>query len=332
MLSEFKVKLRTLLAAALVCIAAPACSDLIYDDLSECPVYKVKFRYDWNMKYADAFAHEVKAVTLYVLDSKGSIVWSRSESGEALAAEDYSMVVKVPAGKYDLLAWCDADELGTFTFSEGTEKTALKCSLDRKHAHDGSAYVDSDLDRLYYGFESADFTSRKGETVATVSLKKNTNHFQVVLQHLSGSPVDPDIFDFSITDDNALMDWDNSLMAGGDVTYRPWAVYSGEVAMNRASDALNVAIAEFTTGRIVLGHNPRLNIRLKDSDRIVISIPLIDYALLVKGKYNENLDNQEYLDRQDEYDMIFFLDDGERWVNQYIYINSWKVVLQNAEL
>jgi len=44
------------------------------------------------------------------------------------------------------------------------------------------------------------------------------------------------------------------------------------------------------------------------------------------------MDDQEYLDRQDKYDLVFFLDQGDRWMNAYIYINSWKLVLQNIEL
>ena len=348
MLSEFKVKLRTLLSLALVGIAGTACSGLIYDDLQDCPEYRVNFRYDWNMKYADAFAHEVKAVTLYVLDTKGSIVASASESGEALAAQDYSMVVKVPAGKYDLLAWCDANEIGTYSFSEGTQKTDLGCSLNKKHSADGSAYVDTDLDRLYYGFlEGADFSAKKGKVTATVSLVKNTNHFNVVLQHISGEPVDCDDFDFSISADNGLMSWDNSLLADENVEYRAWSVSSGSVALgtkasavaepvevpaSTRADALNVAIAELTTGRLVKGHSPRLNIRNNKTGETVLSVPLIDYALLVKGKYNDSLDDQEYLDRQDEYDMVFFLDEGDRWFDSFIYINSWKVVLQHTEL
>ena len=356
MLSEFKVKLRTLLAVALVGIAGTACSGLIYDDLQDCPEYRVNFRYDWNMKYADAFAHEVKAVTLYVLDSKGSIVASASESGEALAAQDYSMVVKVPAGKYDLLAWCDANEIGTYSFAEGTQKTDLTCSLNKKHSEDGSAYIDTDLDRLYHGFlEGADFSAKKGKVTATVSLKKNTNHYNVVLQHISGEPVNCDDFDFSITADNALMSWDNSLLSDENVEYRAWSVYSGSVALgtktsavaepsavaelvevpqqpSTRADALNVAIAELTTGRLVKGHSPRLNIRNNKTGETVLSVPLIDYALLVKGNYNRDLDDQEYLDRQDEYDMVFFLDEDDRWFNSFIYINSWKVVLQHTEL
>ena len=30
--------------------------------------------------------------------------------------------------------------------------------------------------------------------------------------------------------------------------------------------------------------------------------------------------------------MVFFLDKGDRWLDAYMYINSWKVVLQNSEL
>jgi hypothetical protein len=33
------------------------------------------------------------------------------------------------------------------------------------------------------------------------------------------------------------------------------------------------------------------------------------------------MSDQEYLDRQDEYSMTFFLDEGE-WVSSYILINS----------
>ena len=64
----------------------------------------------------------------------------------------------------------------------------------------------------------------------------------------------------------------------------------------------------------------------------MFSIPLVDYALLVKGRYNEAMDDQEYLDRQDEYNMTFFLDEKDQWYDAYIYIESWMVVLQNTGL
>jgi len=84
--------------------------------------------------------------------------------------------------------------------------------------------------------------------------------------------------------------------------------------------------------RLVKEQDPRLTVTDREKERTVFSIPLIDYALLVKGFYNRNMDDQEYLDRQDVYDMVFFLDEGDRWLDTYIYINSWKVVLQNSDL
>ncbi len=359
MLSVFKRTITGLLATALACGMAVSCGGLIYDDEGDCSI-KVRFRYDMNMKFADAFPHEVERVTLYVLDENGSIVWSKTDGGAALAAEDYSMEVDVPAGRYDLLAWCDSGDNGSFTVAKAAEKTGLKCSLNLKSDTDGSSYADTDLDGLYHGFLSgADFTA--GEGTVTVSLTKNTNYFNVVLQHISGEPIDKERFAFSIVADNAFMDWDNSLILQGDagdrldlsscvgrrvVDYRAWSVESGSAEVEKrvssaakasgSGSGLNVVVAELTTARLVGGrndiHQPRLIVRNIATGDPVLSVPLIDFALLVKGKYNASMDDQEYLDRQDQYNMIFFLDDEDRWINSFIYINSWKVVLQDTDL
>ncbi len=363
MLSVFKRTYAGLLAMALACgMAVSSCGGLIYEDEGDCAVsYRVRFRYDMNMKYADAFVHEVRSVTLYVLDEDGSIVWSKTESGDALASEGYSMEVDVPAGKYGLLAWCDADEYKSWTFRQAKVRSDLDCALNTRQASDGSSITDGRIDDLYHGYlPEADFTADEGTVTVTVPLTKNTNNFRVVLQHLSGKPVDKDKFDFFITDDNGRMDWDNSLLPCDSVTYRAWAVSSGTAeadmqsvtesaevtkatsvasmvgelcrTTSSATETFGVALAELTTGRLVIGHKPRLHIRNKEAGTTVLSIPLIDYALLVKGHYNEGIPDQEYLDRQDEYNMVFFIDKNENWANTYIYINSWKVVLQDTDL
>lgn len=334
MLSRIKATLPRLLALVLACTAAAACNGFIFEDEGDCSVvYRVKFRYDMNMKYADAFSHEVRAVTLYALDEGGSIVWKKSESGAALAAEGYSMVVDVPAGKYNLLAWCDADEYKSWNFnSSAASLSELGCSLNTRSDSNGTAYTDSRIDDLYYAWNAGvDFTADEGEAETTMSLTKDTKQFKVILQHLSGEAVDADKFEFLISADNAVMDSDNSLIGSTEVEFRAWAVSSGSAA-TKADGELNLALAELSTGRLVKGHSPRLIVRIKDSGRTVLSVPLIDYALLIKGHYNSGIDDQEYLDRQDEYNMIFFLDENDSWVNTYIYINSWKVVLQGADL
>jgi hypothetical protein len=47
----------------------------IYDYEGDCSVnYRIQFSYDMNMKYANAFAHEVTSVSLYIFDEEGILV------------------------------------------------------------------------------------------------------------------------------------------------------------------------------------------------------------------------------------------------------------------
>lgn len=92
---------RMLLTATILCCALFACDNVIYDTEGDCSVsYRVAFRYDRNMKWADAFAHEVKSVHLYAFDKGGTLVWQQSERGEALSADGYAMTLDLPAGDY----------------------------------------------------------------------------------------------------------------------------------------------------------------------------------------------------------------------------------------
>jgi len=161
---------------------------------------------------------------------------------------------------------------------------------------------------------------------------------RIILQHLSGEPVNVDNFTFTITDENGLMNYDNSLLKDEVITYRAWNKEDGYAGLGEQVEKvegvteINVAIAELTTARLMADQRPVLTIRNIEKDETVLSIPLVDYALLVKGQYNRSMDSQEYLDRQDEYALTFFLDEGNQWMNAFIYINSWRIVLQNSEL
>lgn len=87
-----------------------SCDGAIYDDEGDCSVhYRVTFTYDMNMKFANAFAHEVKSLTLYVYDRNGNLVMSKTDSGPQLESPDYSMEVDVAPGKYDLLVWAEGE-------------------------------------------------------------------------------------------------------------------------------------------------------------------------------------------------------------------------------
>ena len=95
---------------------------------------------------------------------------------------------------------------------------------------------------------------------------------------------------------------------------------------------VSAVVAEMTVNRLLASKHPRLKVYNNLNKKMVFSIPLIDYALLVKGNYNKEMTDQEYLDRQDDYSFIFFVDDHLDWLSATIYVNSWRVVLQNVDM
>lgn len=335
------------LAMVVSLTALTSCNGAIYDDEGDCEVvYKVRFRYDMNMKFADAFAHEVTSVNLYAFSQDGTLVWQTYENGDRLAEEGYSITLPLNPGKYKLMAWCGLDNQESFTvpgITEGGLMESLHCKLNRTyHAEDGAVSTD-DLHRLFHGVIEVELPESLdgGEYVYTMPLTKDTNVFRVVLQHLSGEDIDVNDFSFKIEDSNGWLHHDNSLRDDEPITYHAWSTYSGTAGVDtdgsRAITSVSVAVAELTTSRLTmrdwsLSQKPMLTIRKTDDNSVVARIPVVDYALLVKGNYNRNMSDQEYLDRQDEYNMTFFLDANNHWVDTEIIINSWKVVLNKGDL
>ncbi|MDO4158987.1 MAG: FimB/Mfa2 family fimbrial subunit [Prevotellaceae bacterium] len=342
-MKTFKTKM---LLLATMCAAMVSCDSVIYDDEGDCSTkYSVKFRYDMNMEYADAFEHEVQTVTLCAFDTSGVLAYTKTESAATLCANNQTMDVNdIAPGVYTFLAWAEGEQRNadSYTFSDmtvgQTSLNDINCKINRTTADDGTATVSNDLTPLFHGMVTRqDFTALLdgGQRTAEIDLTKNTNVVRVVLQHLSGENINVNDFSFTITDSNGWMNYDNSLISDVQLTYKPWSVYSGTAGINTDSEegqtSVSAAIAEFTVGRLVYGNNPILTVYNNEGNR-VLAIPLIDYALLVKGNYNSNLDNQEYLDREDEYAMTFFLDDDNNWISSSIIINSWRVVLQDFEM
>lgn len=350
---------RMLLTATILCCALFACDNVIYDTEGDCSVsYRVAFCYDRNMKWADAFAHEVKSVHLYAFDKGGTLVWQQSERGEALSADGYAMTLDLPAGDYHLVAWCglenDGEREESFSVPEArigeTRLEELRCTLERRHDATG-AYSKEKLYPLFHGMldVSLPVNDDGGEYTYTMSLTKDTNHVRIILQHLSGKPVNEKDFTFRIEEENGLMNHDNKLLPDEMITYGAYHTTSGTAGMgiddypemkgtrqiapqasSRAITSVNVAIADLTIARLVEGRKTFLTVETTDG-RTSAHIPLTDYALLLKDGYDEDMTDQDYLDRQDEYALTFFLDEDRYWIGTSIIINAWKVVLNNVK-
>ena len=338
-------------AAAVCLLALQSCNNWLYEEEGDCSVYyRLKFRYDMNLKWADAFANEVTSVHLYAFDKSGILVWQQDDLIDPATAKDYSMLLDLPAGDYSLLAWCGLRNDGThnksFTVPEAivgkTRTEELQCELNRLRDESG-AYSDAHLYRLFHGTLDVSLPVNEdgGSYEYTMPLVKNTNHIRVILQHLSGEEVNKNDFTFRIDDENGLMAHDNELMPDENINYRPWDIQNVEAGIgsdgNRAITNVKGLVADFTVGRLIETHRDKMMLTVTNKEgKTVASIPVMDYALMGKEyyekEYNYPMDEREFLDRLDECVMTLFLDENHKWVSSVIQIPSWRVVINNVEI
>ena len=318
-----------------------ASCNVLTEEEKDCALY-VRFKYDMNMNFADAFQNAVNSVTLYAFKD-GVLAYQRTEEGELLKQNGYRMRIdEIPyreKHKYDYITWAGEPDNESFTIPVLTvgksTKEDLFCQLNRA----GNGVVSTDLEDLFHGMTNGQDYSRSASSAAgdevVIPLTKNTNNIRIVLQHLSGKPVDVNKLNFTITDKNGLMNYDNMLLGEDVITYKAWHKAQGSAGIGEQQEGVitevNLALADLTVARLMADEEPILVVT-NDEEEMVIRIPLVDYALLYKRLRYEDMPDQEFLDRQDEYNMTFFLDENYRWINQFIYINSWKVVLQESEL
>ncbi|MBQ8485629.1 MAG: FimB/Mfa2 family fimbrial subunit [Bacteroidaceae bacterium] len=346
-----KLALSSLGMLAVSAFMLTACDSTIYDYEGDCdPHFKVGFRYDMNMKFVDAFSTEVKSVSLYAFDSSGKFVKSFETTVESMASNNYMIDVDLAPGKYSLLAWCGLnDGLHSYDVPSLTPGSStmqeLKNTLKRQAADDGTAVV-GEIDQLYHGIAEADFPDEEGVHTAIVPLTKDTNRVKVVLQNLSeNNTMSMDDFKIFITAENGKMDYDNSLMTDELLTYVPYYSQEGssEIIVTTRDEQqgegkiYNLLMTEMNTARLVKNWQTPYKLHITDADgNNLITVSLVELFLLVKGKENQSMDDQEYLDREDDFNMTFFLynagsDEKTTYIGAEVIINDWKIVMQDVD-
>lgn len=322
-------------------LATTSCNDGLgtFDGEGDCGVY-ISFKYDYNIKFANAFANEVNSIALYVFDEEDTLIDQLTTTDkEALSDDEFEMVLQLDPGEYRLLAWGGLMNEESFDLLANAEigKTKLQelqVRMHRDHNANGDAVVEKDLLPLYHGSMEIVVDDIEGTYKHTMSLMKDTNVVRILLNELSGHEADADDFIFEIEDSNGLYDWDNTLLDDEQITYKAWykeSVSTDTETMSRAQESVGGALAELTIGRIRADRSPILRIRSSETGEDIVRLPLAEYALMVKGQYNLGMSDQEYLDRVDEYNMTLFLNEGE-WVSTSIVIHSWRVVINNTVL
>lgn len=322
-------------------VGMTSCDSMIYDEQGDCSVhYKVSFRYTKNILNADAFGSQVTEVNLALYDQDGRMVLHKTEEREVSEENTYSMEVDVLPGRYDMIAWCEGQsnipDAVSFTFSGQEQSASLTesaASLPLKSG-DNELYSNSDINRLYYGFkQNVEFIDSYGTVnIDPIYLTKDTNHFTIILQDIDGNEIDPDNISFELRAENNHLDWQNKVTDGMSFIYQPWSITSFSFDSEEESDTravsnvANGVKTEMTTGRLIAGREQRLTVMRKDTGEKIFSIPLIEYLMLVRSEYEQVTSNQDYLDRFDDFSLVFFMQEGYTWVKTRVLINGFRRV------
>ena len=237
-----------------------ACEYIHDDSLAPCE-YRLRFVYDYNMKFADAFQHEVTRAALFICDDKGTFIERRDLEGTELKANN--VVMDLEPGTYTLLTWAGLDD-GSYTWPDLTPGTSTVEDIKVRTLREADGTQPRELEPLWHALDTLVITGDRHEE-KEISLAKNTNKLRVVLQDTEGYSMDASDFTFQIVADNGYMDYDNSLLPDPSITYTPYykenlPVAEGDSINGRPANSYVVA-AELNTMRLMAGENYRLVVR-----------------------------------------------------------------------
>ena len=341
----------------------PAGCSMVHDDLDPCPSgVDLEFVYDYNIQRADMFSDHVGGITVYVFDENGKFLMQQEEANSAvaspLASHAYRMHLDIAPGKYQFIAIAHqksheeclaapgAKYRRTQMISGTHSRPDLNVILDRdggRVAHQGVP-----LDTLWHGMGTELLEVKDMQAVTQkISLVRDTKELTISLHQLD-APADIDISDYeiTITADNGHIAHDNSLIPDEVLTYTPYAVWNTEFTSEGSRSTSDEVVVLERTAHAALSFNrvihyplmsdndknAMLSIRHIPSGRMVAQINLPDYLAQGRGAFEYyNYTPQEFLDREHDYKLDFFLR-GDTWeyVNLSISIAAWAKHIQNV--
>jgi hypothetical protein len=177
--------------------------------------------------------------------------------------------------------------------------------------------------------ERLDITPTSGKNVCVnVYVRKLTNRIVALFEHMSGDAMVDSDYTYELKADNGTFGaWGNVLP---DDTISYGAYYQNTVSL----DSISVARAELNTLRLMADKKTRFVVTDKATSQKILDINLTKYLLLTKSMFDEQkgmkLTDQQYLDYEDEYSIIFFMDTNNHLIQ--ISINGWIIRVNDAKL
>lgn len=264
-----------------------------------------------------------------------------------------------------VMSRAEDDEM-EFSFASLTPGVSTIDDLTVRMGKDNGEEIKNDKEfaALYTAKTQVDFqrlnqNGNEGTVVtSTLSLMKCTKTYRIVLLPYENDQADfkPENFDVRIEGSAAWLDHNGEKVKNEGITYLPYnmerrANYDGAYTEVNEEPVDQALIYDLSSSRMFERQSDRRAVRDGDKNnyddkRIIITdlrdkdnpIELFNHSLpwflaLCGEKVNPNWDDQEYLDREDHYVLMFYVSDKRDYnMITKVNVNGWNVNIKDTEL
>ena len=264
-----------------------------------------------------------------------------------------------------VMSRAEDDEM-EFSFASLTPGVSTIDDLTERMGKDNGEEIKNDKEfaALYTAKTQVDFqrlnqNGNEGTVVtSTLSLMKCTKTYRIVLLPYENDQADfkPENFDVRIEGSAAWLDHKGEKVKNEGITYLPYnmerrANYDGAHTEVNEEPVDQALIYDLSSSRMFERQSDRRAVRDGDKNnyddkRIIITdlrdkdnpIELFNHSLpwflaLCGEKVNQNWDDQEYLDREDHYVLMFYVSDKRDYnMITKVNVNGWNVNIKDTEL
>lgn len=264
-----------------------------------------------------------------------------------------------------VMSRAEDDEM-EFSFASLTPGVSTIDDLTERMGKDNGEEIKNDKEfaALYTAKTQVDFqrlnqNGNEGTVVtSTLSLMKCTKTYRIVLLPYENDQADfkPENFDVRIEGSAAWLDHNGEKVKNEGITYLPYnmerrANYDGAHTEVNEEPVDQALIYDLSSSRMFERQSDRRSVRDGDKNdyddkRIIITdlrdkdnpIELFNHSLpwflaLCGEKVNQNWGDQEYLDREDHYVLMFYVSDKRDYnMITKVNVNGWNVNIKDTEL
>lgn len=301
--------------------------DWVSDDLTDCPDLQyglwLKFTHFYNMEDVDKAMDMVDELHVQLIDKvTGQVVVDRNLNHATLMENEMRVYFPdVPTGNYEVLVW------------GGTKDPRYKDEGDHYTLLTLQEYMDQPLTTLFYGLEDIAY----GEEISmdeayTVDMMNDVNNINVNLMDVNELDLPAELFEMQMLGYNQMpVKYDNSLLTpSAPYIYKPYEY--GQVSGDGLNYHGDFVRGKFSMLRLLEGSKDMLQLYYKPTGQLITEVRLVQYIIQALKSSHVNMPNQEFLDRENNYDVIILMEaKDEVYVVYSVEVLPW-IVRQEGEV